>query len=534
MKNSKRILNNILSRLILLFCLLVFMGGSTQAQTLDLTDHYGQTIKGWGFFSYTRRITWWNEKWNVIYSPSGADAVFSDLNASIVRFNLVPQCYDGTASDKLDHRIIDELKDSIVMAKSKGISDYFLAVWSPPAEMKSPASTYGKAWVEISTGNIVKYFDGIFSNPKYKQEKTKLIADREDDYIEYVVNALIYLRDNGAGLPKAFSLQNEPGWCPTYDGTDYHYSQYQSMIKKFKIAFNKNGLNDVDLVFGDCNAASWLLWNSHLYLNYDFKNLDRDEELRNSIDVIASHTYDNHNDNLKGRLDQQKMAASGMWKKKKAYGYECYMSEWIPDRKSDVVDLTGIQYTIYEMEHVLRDLRVYPFEYYIWYTGWGVRNYTDGSKSDLLAWNVNSVTGELRKTKLYYIFQKLWGEVPYDGSYRVQYLTSSDPDIKAGKVNVAIDALAFAGDDKTVVVLINPSATAKTFTFSGLNNYSTGELFRTTSTQNMVSDGTVSISDGIASISLPGESINFLIASEPVTKDSLSLDTVPLLIAPTL
>ncbi|MDA3799883.1 MAG: fibronectin type III domain-containing protein [Kiritimatiellae bacterium] len=222
------------------------------------------------------------------------------------------------------------------------------------------------------------------------------------------------------------------------------------------------------------------------------------------------------------------MAASAMWNKKNAYGYECYMSEWIPDRASDTENLTGIQYTIYEMEHVLRDLRVYPFEYFIWYTGWGVSTSTDDSRSKLLAWNLDSVNGELGKTKLYYIFQKLWGEVPYDGSYRVQYLTSSDSDIKTGSANVTIDALAFEGDNKTVVVIINPSETAKTFTFSGLSDYTTGELFRTTSDQDMVSDGTVSISDGIASISLPAESINFLIASETVVQDALSFDTVPL------
>ncbi len=512
MKSLNRALNRFTSKMIAGVFLMVFVPGTLPAQTLDLTAKYGQTIKGWGFFSYTRRITWWNEKWNVLYSPTGSDAVFKDLNASIVRFNLVPQCFDGKTADGLDHRIIDELKESIIMAKSKGISDYFLAVWSPPAEMKSPASTYGKAWVETETGEVVKYFDGIFSNPNYKQVKTSLLEEREDDYVQYIVNALIYLRDQGAGLPKAFSLQNEPGWCPTYDGTDYHWKQYQRMVKKFKVAFDAHGLSEVDLVFGDCNAASWLLWNSHLYLNYDFKNLDRDEELRNSIDVIASHTYDNHNDNLKGRLNQQKMAASAMWKKKKAYGYEFYMSEWIPDRESDTVDLTGIQYTLYEMEHVLRDLRVYPFEYYIWYTGWGVRNYTDGGKSDLLAWNVGSVNGELHKTRLYHIFQKLWGEVPHDGGYRVQYLSSSDPDIKTGKDNVTIDALAFAGEDKTVVVLINPTATAKTFTLSGLNAFSSAEMFSTTHTQNMVSDGKMAIENGSTEISLPAESIHLFIA----------------------
>ncbi|MDA3799882.1 MAG: hypothetical protein PF692_12460 [Kiritimatiellae bacterium] len=304
MKNLKRLLNNISSKLIWVFFLFVFMIGSIQAQTLDLTDNYGQTIKGWGFFSYTRRTTWWDEKWNVIYSPSGSDAVFSDLNASIVRFDVVPQCYDGDASDTLNHTIIDELKDSIIMAKSKGISDYFLAVWSPPAEMKSPASTYGNVWVENSTGDIVNWFSGIESDPNYTNEKTELMADREDDYIQYIINSLIYLRDNGAGLPKAFSLQNEPGWNPYYDGTYYDYIQYQSMVKKFKIAFNNNGLDDVDVVFGDCNEASWLLWTSHLGLGYNFSLLDSDVDLRNSIDVIASHTYDNWNDNLEDRLNQ--------------------------------------------------------------------------------------------------------------------------------------------------------------------------------------------------------------------------------------
>jgi hypothetical protein len=165
------------------------------------------------------------------------------------------------------------------------------------------------------------------------------------------------------------------------------------------------------------------------------------------------------------------------------------------------------------MEHFLRDLRVYPFEYYIWYTGWGVRNYDDGgAKSDLLVWNKGSVNGELYKTKLYHIFQKLWGEVPYDGGYRVRYLSSDDADIKAGKVNVTIDALAFAGNGKTVVVLINPTTTAKTFQITGLNDGSTTELFRTSIDQDMAPEGIVPSSNGGSNLTLPGESINLLIS----------------------
>lgn len=514
--------------------LLVFMLGSIttpssmQAETLDLTDQYGQTIKGWGFFSYTRRTTWYNEKWNPYYSSTGSDAIYADLNASIVRYDLVPECYDAAETDTLNHYVIGELKDSIIQAKSKGISDYFLAVWSPPAEMKFPAYTEGNVWIDNRTNEKVDWFNGISSDSNYTKYNTILREDKEEAYIQFIVDSLIYLRDNGAGLPKAFSLQNEPGWSPYYEATDYKWEQYHRMVKNFKTAFIANGLDEVDVVFGDCNSASWLLWNSHLNLGYNFSKLDSDSDLRNSVDAIASHTYDNWDDDLTNRLNQQDMAASAMWNKKNAYGMEFYMSEWIPDRASDTVNLTGIQYTIYEMEHALRDLRVYPFEYFIWFTGWGVRNYTDGgAKSDLLAWNAGNVDGELHKTKLYHIFQKLWGEVPHDGGYRVQYLTSSDPDIKAGEVNVAIDALAFEGDDKTVVVLINPSATEKTFTFSGLSDYSTGELFRTTSDQDMVSDGIVSISDGTVSITLPGESINFLIAfplsaatfSNPIVSD---------------
>jgi hypothetical protein len=505
--------------------LLVFIVGlistpsSVQAETLDLTDEYGQTIKGWGFFSYTRRTTWYDEKWNPYYSSTGSDAIYADLNASIVRYDLVPECYDPSETDTLDHYVIGELKDSIIQAKSKGISDYFLAVWSPPAEMKFPAYTEGNVWLNNTTNERVSWFDGISSDSNYTQYQTSLREDKEEAYVQFIVDSLIYLRDNGAGLPKAFSLQNEPGWTPDYEACDYEWEQYHRMVKAFKTAFIANGIDEVDVVFGDCNAASWLLWDSHLNLGYEFSKLDSDIDLQNSVDAIASHTYDNWSDDLTDRLSQQDMAASAMWKQRGQYGMDFYMSEWIPDRASDTVDLTGIQYTIYEMEHALRDLRVYPFEYFIWFSGWGVRNYTDGgAKSDLLAWNAGSVDGELYKTKLYHIFQKLWGEVPHDGGYRVRYLTSSDADIKTGEDNVTINALAFDGNGKTVVVLINPTATEKVFTFSGLDNFSTAELLRTTSDEDMVSHGMVSITNGVTNITLPSESINFLIGGGEPTE----------------
>jgi O-glycosyl hydrolase len=491
------------------------------SETLNLTDQYGQTIKGWGFFSYTRRTTWYDEKWNVTYSSGGVDALYSDLNASILRYDLVPECYDAGESDTLDHYVIDELKDSIIEAKGKGISDYFLAVWSPPASMKYPASTEGWAHVHKVTGEL-----GInkWDDPDYEQVATTLKTESEDAFIQYIVNSLIYLRDNGAGLPKAFSVQNEPGWVTTYESCDYEWEQYHRMVKNVKAAFIANGLDEVDVVFGDCNGASWLLWSSNLNLGYNFSKLDSDADLLNSVDAIASHTYDNWDDNLENRLNQQEMAASAMWKQKEKYGMEFYMSEWIPDRASDTADLTGIQYTIYEMEHALRDLRVYPFEYFIWYSGWGVRDYTE--KSDLFAYNVGSASGQLHKSKLYHIFQRLWGEVPHDGGYRTRYLTSSDADIKTGKDNVTINALAFDGNGKTVVVLINPTATEKTFTFSGLDNFSTAELLRTTSNEDMVSHGMVSITNGITNLTLPAESINFLIGGGEPTEPAAPVITV--------
>ncbi|WFB36268.1 fibronectin type III domain-containing protein [Kiritimatiellota bacterium B12222] len=532
MRNNRQVLNQKLSGVIWGLLLGILLPGSAPAQTLQLTDNYGQTIKGWGVFEYTRETTWNHEKFNVINSPTGTDAVFRDLNASIVRFNLIPQCFSASASDGLNHQKLDELKDTILMAKSKGIAEYCLSVWSPPAEMKFPATTNGKAWVENSTGNIVSWFSGISSDPNYTQYATTLREDKEAEYIQYVVNAITYLHENGAGLPQSFSLQNEPGWTPDYDATHYHYTQYHRMVKSVKSAFNANGLEDVGVVFGDCNAAAWLLWNSHLYLNYQFSKLDNDAELRDSIDVIASHSYDNWTDDFNNRVSQAAMAADGMWRKKNAYGYEIMMTEWIPDRDADTDGLTGIQYTIYEMEHVLRDLRIFPYEYFIWFTSWGVRTYATPEieeKSDLLAWNEGSVDGELHKTKLYYIFQKLWGEVPYNGGYRVQYMTSSDPDIKADTGNIVVNALAFEGEDKTVVVLINPTPTTKTFSLSGLDAYASAEWFTTTSTQDMVSNGTLILSAGATTLTLLGESIHILVGSnETVIQDQVSFDTVPL------
>ncbi|MBK7712804.1 MAG: hypothetical protein IPJ37_19035 [Bacteroidales bacterium] len=109
------------------------------------------------------------------------------------------------------------------------------------------------------------------------------------------------------------------------------------------------------------------------------------------------------------------------------------------------------------------------------------------------------------KTKLYYVFQKLWKTV-IPGAFSVKNFTGNDnPDLSSFGPD-PMDMLAFVSGNKTVVLLTNPTSTGRNLTIKRLSG-TTANLFRTSSAEDMAPVGSQKIVGGESTVFLPANSV---------------------------
>jgi hypothetical protein len=112
------------------------------------------------------------------------------------------------------------------------------------------------------------------------------------------------------------------------------------------------------------------------------------------------------------------------------------------------------------------------------------------------------------KTKLYYVFQKLWKTV-VPGQFSVMnFIKNDNPDLSSFGPD-PMDMLAFISNSKTVVLLTNPASLGSNLTIRGLSG-TKAQLFRTSGSEDMAPAGSQAIVKGETTVSLPGYSVLIL------------------------
>ena len=112
------------------------------------------------------------------------------------------------------------------------------------------------------------------------------------------------------------------------------------------------------------------------------------------------------------------------------------------------------------------------------------------------------------KTKLFYVFQKLWNRV-IPGSFFVKtFSNNNDPELSSFGPD-PMDMLAFVSDGNTVVLLTNATAVSKNLNLKGLAGTQMS-LFRTSRTEDMTAIGSQPIVKGTSTVLLPSRSILIL------------------------
>ena len=137
------------------------MAGLVHGQQITVTEETRQTIKGWGVFGGYHRTSDWGPASGLVARPGvpGSstktnilDALWIELGVTMGRVDLAPTYYDPSEPDKVNKNKIGDLVAHLQAARDRGVTQYKMTVWSPPAAMKTPARVEGHFWRLVGDG----------------------------------------------------------------------------------------------------------------------------------------------------------------------------------------------------------------------------------------------------------------------------------------------------------------------------------------------------------------------------------------------
>ncbi|MEM6821320.1 MAG: carbohydrate-binding protein [Verrucomicrobiota bacterium] len=332
---------------ILLICLLAccFAHHSSKAaeHQIVIQPENRQKITHWGIVARNRPD--WGKPWDILQHPKSMKAIYHELGASIARIYIDEEVFDNEQRR-------DELKNNILGATEHGLKWYGVP-WTPPVHMKT---------IEHPNGRV-------------KGEKNYLKEGFEDDVAQWLTDLVVWLKENGVPEPVALGVQNEPDWPPPgYDGCLYTPEQLRKTGILLRKALDKAGLSRVKVTLTEgafqhrrADTKENLQRGTFNMLGLDAGGaFETDEELRNAISIISTHTYDIHSNIYKKSpsILQSYFEATkqGIAKEK-----ESWMTEWEARHEHVHNDWEIISETVAHFNRDLSSLEFNAwFQWHVW------------------------------------------------------------------------------------------------------------------------------------------------------------------------
>ncbi len=459
-----------LKSLLVMFCLLTALisyksSGQTVKEgiptySITLSDAVNQPITGWGCFP---GFVDWGAR--IGYDKSLQKAIYGDLGMTVVRVKIYPDYCNRDGS--LNASEIDKnLAKQIETMKSYGLTKWIITTWSPPTFMKTFNDTLG----------IIK------------GQPNRLKPEFEDAFVKFYVKVLVYLRDvKKLGTPVYATVQNEPDYAAIWDGCLYEPEQWQSVTKKLRRELDRENLTMVKIHGPDHNH-----YTIGKFLGANLSVLRTDPELLKAMDGIAFHSYDEGTQSG-GNAAVEARDLILKFKNEFKKGNEIWQTENCTVKPEDLT-VSAIR----QLRSMMRDIGYLEANCYIYWLG--ASNNDSYSGEELIFSNT--------KTKLYYVFQKLW-KIVIPGSFSVKnFISNNNPDLSSFGPD-PMDMLAFVSKSKTVVLLTNPTSISRNLTIKGLSG-TRAELFRTSGTEDMAHIGSQAIVKGESTVLLPETSVLIL------------------------
>ncbi len=370
---------------------------------------------------------------------------------------------DGSLNTK---EIDRNLAQQIGTLRDYGITKWIITTWSPPVFMKTFNDTIGN----------------VNGQPNH------LKPESEDAFVKFYAQVLVYLRDvKRLGTPVYATLQNEPDYAANWDGCPYEPDQWRRVTKKLRKALNDENLTMVKIHGPDHNH-----YTISKFLGQDLSELRSDPELMKALDGIAFHSYD------EGTQSGGKAAVEARdlilkFKNEFKKGNEIWQTENCTVKPEELT-VSAIR----QLRSMMRDIGYLEANCYIYWLGASERESYSGE--ELI------INGE--RTKLYYVFRKLWNTVTPGDFFVKNFTVNEDPGLSSFGPD-PMDMLAFAGKGKTVILLTNPTISGRNLRIKGLSGNRIS-LFRTSETENMADAGSQTIVKGESTVFLPGNSLLIL------------------------
>ncbi len=310
-------------------------------ETITLTIHPEprQQITQWGIVTHNRPD--WGKGWDITRYPASLQALYDELGATVVRFHIDYRTYDNPQAR-------EDLKNGILAVTSRGL-DWYGLPWSPPVAFKTLDTPNGRLNGEIN----------------------RLKGGYEDEVAAWLVELVQWLESEGVPLPVGIGPQNEPDWPPpSYPGCIYTAQQIRTASIELRKALDAAGYPGVKVVADDGGAAVAQGFKAdpdkgtvNLLGLHQGEAFHTDEALRDSVGILATHTYDIHNgvyQRYPGWMQDFAVALQGIDK-------ELWMSEWETRHEHTFSDWQVITENI---NHFNRDMSSLPFNGWIAWQTW--------------------------------------------------------------------------------------------------------------------------------------------------------------------
>lgn len=461
----------------------VLLAGASHAAygaTATVSSSSQQTVAGWGCFPGFNDSTLTNgtSVHNIIGRPPAIlDAIYN-MGFDIMRVEISPNLLnaDGT----VNATSLSDLKTDLRQGRQRGVTKWVTSVWVAPAQFTLTDAATGKKIL----------------NP-----------NKINDFVNFYVARIQDCMGDGNAAPLAVSVQNEPSYSPmVYTLNDSTKATFRAVTKALRSALNNAHLGSVQLLAPEGGDTS-----DFVTLLGDFQGtngsggyawMESDQALRDAIGGLTTHTYSY------GDIDKHVNA----WNH---YGKPLWMTEWSPGKNQPDTTTPYLN----EMRHLGADMIDLRQNYWFWWTGFQQRS--DGTlEGQAQVWADYNET-QPHYVKSYWIFKKLWNTVR--PGWKVKRVSSDDPDLKgsndgnlSGTPGLQVETYAFESPDasSSVVVMVNPTTSAKTFSVGGLQG-ATVTQFQTTPgvdmSSNMSDKGTLEVSGGVANgVTLAPQSVTLL------------------------
>lgn len=448
----------------------------TISSTAIVSGKAGQLMKGWGVYPAGGTGAFYNK-------PAIENAVYA-LGVTFVRERIDPALYvSGTTVSNMviNQTLLNGYIAKLKSAQAHGAATYVMAVWSPPASMKTNNST--ASWIDANGDGIVQ-----------PNELGYLSASKEPAFVAFLVKVMLSIKASGLSLPVAFSIQNEPEHAATYDGCIYTPAQWQKVMQDVRGAFDYNGLSGITL-FGPETGT----YGANIYQNYitdtpgfmggpGFPALDT-AYLDHAIGAYAHHMYGECNLSLM----QDAMLAHPK-------------DSWLDEFSEIELDSQSeLNKTIDMMRAIGAAMVIVPHNYWAWWNGY--LSSTGAPDGQTL---IGGTTTPIY-TKRYWALKKLFTTVR--PGWTVRTMTSSDASLytAAGTQDqcaARIDLMAWVNGSwsQTVVLMANVSTNPREITVSGLEGSSVTP-YLTNASNDMQPQTTGTVTKGTASIYVPAQSV---------------------------